>query len=186
MSSEIRQQIYNEMNLKETDELLEIWQNNDRFEWSDIAFDVINEILKARGVEIPDQGNPIYDHSDEETDEDYKFSGEELRIIDDENPPAFYDPFEVLLTTKHIDWAAKVMIVFTVAYNVLRFPNFMRIVQSYFVGSPNSSILIYIFTILLMILNAGVGVIIVYFPLRALSRILRVLLEMEFNSRRAN
>ena len=29
-------------------------------------------------------------------DEEYEFSEMELKIIDDENPPEFYDPFEVL------------------------------------------------------------------------------------------
>lgn len=111
MSSDLREQIYARMNLKETDELLEIWQNNDRFEWADAAFDIVNEILKERGVEVPEQGEPIYDHNEEENDEkDYGFSEEELMIIDDENPPAFYDPFDVLLTTKRIDWTAKGMV----------------------------------------------------------------------------
>ncbi len=183
MSSNLHHQIYDEMNLKETDELLEIWQNNDRFEWSDIAFDVINEILKERGVKIPNQNEPIYDHNDEKTEEDYNFSEEELRIIEDENPPAFYDPFEVLLAAKRIDWMAKVMIVFTIAYNIINFPRLIGIVQSYFIRNPNS-ILIYIFTILLVALNTGMGSIVIYFPLKALSRILRVLMEMEFRSRK--
>src|ERR1044071_1149614 len=100
MSNNLHRQIYQEMNLRETGELLEIWQNNDRFEWSDIAFDIINEILKERGVEIPAQREPVYDHPDEATEEEYEFSEEELKIIDDENPPDYYDPFEVLKVSK--------------------------------------------------------------------------------------
>ena len=123
--------------------------------------------------------------SEEETEEDYKFSEEELRIIEDENPPAFYDPFEALLTSKRIDWMAKVMIVFTIAYNIINFPRLMGIVQSYFIRNPNL-ILIYIFTILLVTINTGIGIVVIYFPLRALSRILRILMEMEFRSRKAD
>ena len=53
MNHELRDQIYNNMNLRETDELLEIWQTNDRVEWSETTFEVIKEILKSRGVKSP-------------------------------------------------------------------------------------------------------------------------------------
>ena len=55
MSSEFRKQIYSELNLKETDELLEIWHTNDHEEWSDAAFDVVLEILIERLGEVPIQ-----------------------------------------------------------------------------------------------------------------------------------
>jgi uncharacterized membrane protein YhaH (DUF805 family) len=59
MSDYIRDEIFKTQNQKETSELLEIWKTNNRLEWSDITFDVIQEILKARGVEIPPQNEPI-------------------------------------------------------------------------------------------------------------------------------
>lgn len=181
--SSLREQIRDRMNLKETEELLEIWQNNDRAEWSDEAFEVIQEILKERGVDIPEQNKPIYEHEEEEQQEDYHFSDEELKIIDDENPPDFYDPFDVLLTTKRIDWMANAMVLFTILYNIVNFPTSMRIVQSYFIRNPNS-VLVYIFTTLVIALNAAIGIIVVYFPLKALAHILRILMEMEFRSRK--
>jgi hypothetical protein len=55
MSSDLHAQIRSRIVLKETDELLEIWQSNNRFEWSDEAFDIIHEILEERDVEIPEQ-----------------------------------------------------------------------------------------------------------------------------------
>lgn len=181
--SSLREQIHDRMNLKETEELLEIWQNNHRFEWSDDAFDVINEILKERGVDIPEQNEQIYERKEEEKLEDYDFSDEELRIIDDENPPDFYNPFDVLLTTKRIDWMANAMVLFTILYNIFNFPSTMQIVQPYFIRNPNS-VLVYIFTTLVIALNAAIGIIVVYFPLKALAHILRILMEMEFRSRK--
>jgi hypothetical protein len=182
--STLRKQIHERMNLKETDKLLEIWQSNDRAEWSDDAFEVVEEILKERGVDLPEQEEPVYEHkAEEEREEDDDFSDEELKIIEDENPPEFYDPFDVLLTTKRIAWIAKVMIAFTILYNVFNFPATMQMVQSYFIRNPDS-ILIYVITGLVLAVNAAIGSIVVYFPLKALAHILRILMEMEFRSRK--
>lgn len=49
------------MRLKETDELLEIWSENDRLEWSDIAFAAIHSILLERLGNVPPQGTPKSD-----------------------------------------------------------------------------------------------------------------------------
>ena len=49
----LRKQIYGNMNLKETAELLTIWRKGDREEWTETAFDVIKEILLNRLGEIP-------------------------------------------------------------------------------------------------------------------------------------
>lgn len=40
---------------KNTDELIEIWQTNNRAKWSDMTFNVIRIILQERHVEIPPQ-----------------------------------------------------------------------------------------------------------------------------------
>ncbi len=40
---------------KKTDELLNIWKKNDRDEYSDQAFEAIENILLSRGVELPKQ-----------------------------------------------------------------------------------------------------------------------------------
>lgn len=47
-------------NQKATSELLEIWKTNNRLEWSDATFEVIPEILKSRGIEIPPQDGPVH------------------------------------------------------------------------------------------------------------------------------
>lgn len=185
MSNDLHHQIYQEMNLIETNELLEIWQNNDRFEWSDIAFEVINEILREHGVEIPNQNEPIYDHNDEEAEEDYEFSEEVLKIIDDKNPPDFYDPFEVLKVSKWIDLAVKAMIALIVIQSLLNVSTYWRIAQSYFINNPYS-FWVYLITVLIVAANIALSVLLTYVPLKALSRILRILMEMEFTSRKAN
>jgi len=182
MNKEFRQQIYNELNLRETDDLLDIWQENDRVEWSNDAFEVINEILKARGVEIPQQDQAIYEHNEVR---DYDSSDEELKIIDDENPPDFYDPVEVLRVSKWLDLAVKLVIGLIVVQNLLNISTSLRMAQSYFVGSKYF-LGAYPVTFFIVAVNIAIGILLTYFPLKFLSQILRILMEMEFRSRKAN
>src|ERR1051325_2545819 len=109
MNDDFRSQIHNELNLKETDDLLILWQGNNRVEWSDVAFEIIKEILEERGIEIPQQDEPIYEYNEDNV-ERHDFSSEELKIIDDENSPEFYDPLEVLKFSKWINLVAKWMV----------------------------------------------------------------------------
>jgi hypothetical protein len=91
MKTSLRQQIRDSMNLRDTEELLQIWQANDRIEWSDEAFEAIREILQSRDVEPPVQNAPCTEREEEEDIED--FTEEEIKIVDDDDPPDFYDPF---------------------------------------------------------------------------------------------
>ena len=61
MSDNFRKQVYRNLRYMETDELVEIWQTNDRLEWTDTAFDVIREILQERLEELPPQNEPVYE-----------------------------------------------------------------------------------------------------------------------------
>ena len=182
MNNEFRQHIYNELNLRETEDLLEIWQANDRAEWSDEAFEVIQDILRTRGVVIPQQDKAIYEHKEIEV---YNFSDEELKIIDDENPPDFYDPLEVLRLSKWIELVVKTMIGLIVVQNLLNISTSWRIAQSYFVGSKYF-LGAYPVTFLIVAANIAIGILLIYMPLKFLSQILRILMEMEFRSRKAN
>jgi hypothetical protein len=58
MDKEFIEQIRHSMEEKSTQELLEIWGDNDRTEWSDEAFVAVRRVLEARGEEIPIQGEP--------------------------------------------------------------------------------------------------------------------------------
>jgi hypothetical protein len=62
MTDDLRNQVFNNLNLLETDDLIDIWKKNDRVEWSEIAFDVVCEILQNRLVEIPKQNEPILEY----------------------------------------------------------------------------------------------------------------------------
>jgi hypothetical protein len=55
MNDDFRSQIYNNMSLKDTEELVSIWQRHNSKEWTDLAFEVVEEILRNRLGELPAQ-----------------------------------------------------------------------------------------------------------------------------------
>jgi hypothetical protein len=55
MDENLREQIFNSMNIRETDDLIEIWKAHNISEWSELAFDVVKEILIERLGELPPQ-----------------------------------------------------------------------------------------------------------------------------------
>ena len=69
MKDDFRDQIYNTLNLKETDELVEIWQKNDHKQWSETAFGVVKELLQNRLGQLPPQGEPNYASDDDSSSE---------------------------------------------------------------------------------------------------------------------
>jgi hypothetical protein len=67
-SDSMSNEIYNELNLKSTEELLEIWKTNDRSVWSDAGFKAIKKILIERqGSVPPQQAAPAEDEPDSGT-----------------------------------------------------------------------------------------------------------------------
>jgi len=182
MNSELRDRIHQELNLRETDDLLEIWQTNDRVEWSDIAFDVLAEILEQRLGAVAPQDEPIIEHHDE-PEELEGFEDWETKLLDSEDQPEFYDTIEVLDVHHTLNKIAKASVYLYTIICVLRLPvvnmlsnkqipSSMEIVASL----PNTFILI---------LGYGLQIAFTYYGLKALDHILRILMEMEFNSRKA-
>ena len=185
MSNELRKQIYKNMNVKDTDELLDLWQTNNRVEWSDEAFEAIKDILKERDMEIPEQDDPIYENIEEDEDmEDDGLDEWEAKVLDDENQPEFYDTLEVITLKDNINKTAKAVIIVYILMNLANIPYFSFLVGSYFPSGEEFVPLVYFISFLFAILSAAVTIAISYFPLKALVQILRILMEMEFNSRK--
>lgn len=182
MSDELRNQIHNNLSLKDTNELLEIWKINDRAEWSDTAFEVLREILKDRGKEIPPQAEPVLEHQ-EELMEDDGLEEWEAKLLDNENQPELYDILEVLELKNNINKVALGAIIVYVLLGLLNFA-FVRMLFQGIVLSP-SQIVQSIPDMLFTILSIGLQIAITYFPLKALAYVLRILMEMEFRSRKS-
>jgi hypothetical protein len=67
-NDEYQSKIYAHLKEKDTDELLKIWKENNRSEWTEEAFDAIWSILSDRLGEVPEQGEPR-DEYDDQVDE---------------------------------------------------------------------------------------------------------------------
>lgn len=183
MSNDLHHQIYNNLNLKETEELVEIWQKNDRVEWAEDAFNVIREILHDRLGELPPQNEPILEYLDDKEEEDSDDQTDFEFLIDDENPPEFYNPHHVLQLEKWLKWAALASIIASVFSSLLELQRMQRTVLEYFMGNMEWNLVAWVITVLIFVLIVGLQCILIYFPLKALGSILKILMEMEFNSR---
>lgn len=179
MSSDLRKQIYASLNSKDTEELLDIWKTNDRVEWSELAFEVLKEILTERVKTLPEQSEPILEKDEEETADDLE--DWESKILDSENQPELYDTLEVIDTVRNINKVAKAVIVIYAISSIVNSYFFAGILKGAI--SPDGLVpaLWNLFTTLVV---TALQIAIVYFPLKALSHILRILMEMEFNSRK--
>lgn len=184
MSSDFRKQVYNNLNLKDTDELVEIWKRNDHVEWTETTFSVIQEILQERLDELPPQGEPIIEYVDDD-DNDVDESEDKTDfdfIIDGADLPEFYNPYEVLRLETWLHHAAIVAIIASIIYNLLGLQQMQRTVLGFF-NNNEMNFVAWLIAIVIYVFAAGLQCILIYFPLKALGSILRILMEMEFNSR---
>ena len=108
----------------------------------------------------------------------------EAKLLDDENQPEFYDVLDVFSLKDNIDKAAKVVVI---AYAVLSILNF-RTVQGLILGAfpPTDELPRILQNLLLIVIGTGIDIAVIYFPLKALSYVLSILMQMEFNSRKEN
>lgn len=184
MNNEFREQMHNELSLRDTEDLLEIWRTNDHEEWSDMAFEIIKEILAERLGEIPSQEESMEKERGEEEKslEDDDLEVWEKKLLDDENQPDFYDTLEVLDVRDKINKVAIGVIVGYALLGLLRLQIIFALLQG--IHLSLSEILRALPYDLFTIVSTGLQIVIVYFPLKALSHILRILMEMEFRSRK--
>ena len=177
MSDDLRKQIYNNLKLKETDELIEIWQANDRVEWSETAFEAIEEILRERLEQLPEQNEAVFEYVEDES------NNLEDEFDDIENAPAFYQPREVLWLEKWLNRAAVASIVMVFIGSILQLGTTQRLILSYFSGDMGSNTIAWLLAVLALVLLVGLEGGLYYFGFKALGYILKILMEMEFNSR---
>jgi len=175
----IRNTIRNNMLLRDTEDLLKIWIENKRYEFTDVAFEVISEILLERLGELPEQNSQAYElEPQEEVDEIEEF-------LIDAYDPEFYDPEEVLWVGRWIRRVAVGAVVLYGLMGLLEYPNMRQIMISYVINQPKlyweASFIAFLTVLVLSALQAGL----IYFVLRALGAILKILMQMELNSREA-
>lgn len=107
----------------------------------------------------------------------------EAKLLDNDNQPEFYDPLEVLELRDNINKTATAVIIIFSWTNLLNLSYYSFLIRSYFRVAEEYSLMVDVIVLILTCLAAAVAVAITYYPLKALTHILRILMEMEFNSR---
>jgi hypothetical protein len=183
MNEELREQIHNNLKLKDIYELLEIWRINNRVVWSDTTFEVLREILKEKMREIPLQEQPILKEEEEIVQDNKGLKNWEVILLNKESQPELYNPAEVITFGRNVN---RLAIAVAVVYILLAFLN-SQALQMYLQGTSLSfnDITISFPNILTALLYPSLQIVFTYFPLKALAHILRILMEMEFNSRKS-
>ena len=105
----------------------------------------------------------------------------EAKILDSEDQPELYDTLEVIDTIRNIKKVAKAVIVIYAISNVVNSLFFEVLLK----GAISSDMLIpVLWSLFTTIVMTTLQIAVVYFPLKALTHILRILAEMEFTSRK--
>jgi hypothetical protein len=185
-------QIHERLNVRETDELLDIWLKNDRVEWSDLAFEIIKEILQERSVAPPAQNSPVYEHQPQKKIPN-KLK-EFLAIGDDTHrlPAAgeistiFYQPQKVILLQKWINLTMILAIVVNAARTIQEYANTQSYVSSILGSRAASNSIVFLIAGSITIFTLALQIALTVTALKGLSYILKILMQFEFNSRAAS
>jgi hypothetical protein len=183
VSNDLRKQIRENFDLKETDEIVEIWTTNDRVEWSETAFDIMKEILEQRLGKIPLQNEPVLEHVDREVYETFKEDTPLGKFTDPDNAPVFYKPKEVLWMNYWLNRGAVAAVVVTIISSISDIARMQQMFFSYFNGNMEWLLVSWIIALIVGGLAIALTCFIFYFALKALASILIILMEMEFKSR---
>ena len=157
------QQIRNSFEDRDTADLLEIWQKNDRQEWTPEAFEAIRQILLERNGTVPEQA-----------------------VNAGENPPqeeasdpvgTYYDPEKltrVATFAKSLAWAVIVLFGLLVVFLVI------VLMQTFSSTNVLMSVLQILIVLLLPLVYCGIS----WVMLQAVGEGIYVLMDIEDNTRR--
>ncbi len=184
MSDSLRTSLYSRFNQRDTDELLSIWQENNRGDWSDLAFDVLREILQERLGEVPPQSEPTFERA--APDDAGDVSQERIdQLLADEEAPVFYNPREVLGLAKWLKRVAIGMVGVTIMASLVYLPSAYESLRSFSPMDSFPKTLVWGLTLLLVGGPTALQCALYYWGFRWLAFVLKMLMEMEFTSREA-
>lgn len=163
-------------NQKETDDLFCIWNNHDTEEWREEAFEVMEKILISRTGEKPVHFEAIEINKTNKPYVDYS----------EDDQPVFYNPDEVENIGLWLSraWIFAVGISFIIS--LTNFNSMYSMVYSWFYSAQIVRFHLFIVFIvsIIMVANMALSFVLFYFPLKAFGQVLKILKEMEFNSRK--
>ncbi len=169
-----KKRIFEYLDQLETDELVRLWKTHDLNEWRETAFEVMEEIIENRTGHNPDQI------------EIQVPTLEILSVGDSDNKNnRSTNTKTVEKLCNWLDVGSKMFIGLSILVTATQWNRSYSLVHSWFYRSVNINWTTteIILTIIVLLLNVGLNMIILYLPLRALRFILVTLNQMEKNSR---
>jgi hypothetical protein len=166
-NSEVNKSIYEDMNSRETNELLNIWYEQDRGTWTGEALETVRRILVERLGTIPPEPQPAQKGGSMETEQEARDAAKEDHYYN----PEVID--RISSAAKALSWAVLVVAAAYVIFNVV------YIVRQ---GSqvPLNSIISVTLTFLIILLVAGFF----HLVLQAIGEGLYLLMDIEDNTHR--
>ena len=175
----MRGQILRHFREYQTEELANIWTTNDRTELSELAFEVIGEILSERLGELPPQNEPVYAYPEPASKEERL-----IELTEDlGEEPAFYEPIEALGLIDWLNWGAKAALVVSIVTGQPYAITIQRTILMFFNSNPERDVVAWLITIPILALTLTLVGLVYYSGLRSLASILSILMEMEYNNR---
>ena len=178
MDESVWNAIYDHLFWKDTDELIGYWQRHDEEEWTAGAFEVMEKILIERLGKLPskDEIDELLMTMDAMEEKSNPFT--ELKTLINDNDPVFYEPNKVTLLIKWIFRSLNLLIILYILQFV--FDNF-RLFRGVFDG--NFEIFSIVFGIIFNLGNLLITIVAIFILYKALGYVLKILKEMEVNSR---
>ena len=176
MADNEREIIHGNLDLLETDELVKHWLKHDENEWMPIAFEVMEGILIERLGELPSQD---YQFDEPAPPAQSKMKSlQELNNLMSDNDPVFYEPNKLGVFIRWINRFLYLLIIFSTFQFILYcWPYFRAIKEVKLTLSFGVDIgLAFVFL--------AIKILIFFIVLKTITFVLKVLKEMEFNSRK--
>lgn len=171
--------IYRNLSLKDTDDLIGYWRKHDENEWTAIAFDVMEKILIERLGELPNKDDVDISKFNKILHNQKTNIYTELKALINDNDPVFYDPKKVSLLVKWIFRCMNILIVFYIAQFIFENVSLFRVLLFEVYGM--SSLII---DLIFGILGLLIVIVMIFIQYKALGYVLKILREMEINSRK--
>jgi hypothetical protein len=183
-----RNEIYQAMELKSSEQLLYIWVENDHVSWHDEVFDVIKEILENREEVLPEQQEAIVDEAQREKKKKKREFINQEKIINfdiykNEEQPVFYNPKEVLQYVKKLKYIAYALIISMILSTLISIPEYVRGILVTFSANGFQQVIIWVVIIITLLFILIAQAVFIYYFIRLFGKILLILMEMEFVSR---
>ncbi|HCS39898.1 MAG TPA: hypothetical protein DIW44_09990 [Anaerolineaceae bacterium] len=171
--------IYNNLSLKDTEELIGYWQKQEKQEWTAIAFDVMEKILIERLGVLPGKNEIEKELSTNYEPKRKTNAFDELKTLILDNEPVFYDPNKITLLVKWIFRCMNLLIILYCSQFIIDNIPLFRVI--FFEDYGISSLIIDLFFSIIVLLITTVVIFIQY---KVMGYVLKILREMEFNSRK--